>query len=564
MARWTLGTLVLIFPLFVVACGNASKTASGPDGGAGSVLPDGQQQGPDSDSGAGGVGAGGSDGTSSDARLGTGGMAGSSGTGGGGAGGLAVGGRAGGTGTGGAGFGGAGGSAMVGDAAPIVDVAIDAAVIDASPDAAVCIGPNPADVTCMSSKSQCVPSACACLQNSWACTADCRALPLCDAGAGLDRGPPARVDGSLDAVSDAAIPVEPFVAKSVSVGATYACALVDDGSLRCWGDNSCGQLGNGSFASSPVPVKVKGITNALVVSAGDCHTCAVLSSGAIQCWGSNARGELGDSQWTRSAVPMPVVGITNAVAVTTRGNAFTCALLADGTASCWGKEDYGELGSGVTMDQAEPMQVANIADGIAIQSGSSHTCVVSKSGAVQCWGRDMDGQIGDGRLGNNINATTPVSVLGVKSAVAIACGSAHACVILDDQTVTCWGSNAGPPYSTIAWTISATPLPVVSLAGVLAVAGGYESSCALLDDGTLRCWGNNANGELGDGTTRDRSSPVAVAGLSHAIAVSAGMVQTCALLDSGGIRCWGGNSYGQLGDGTTTDSPTPVNVAGTP
>jgi len=177
---------------------------------------------------------------------------------------------------------------------------------------------------------------------------------------------PVRVSG-IDGADDASTTV------SVSTGGQYSCALMANGTAKCWGSNGGGQLGNNSTTSSPVtePVAVSGIdgstqgSTAVSVRTGDYHSCALMADDSVTCWGFNGFGQLGDNSTTNSSVPIPVLGITqlrprsHAVSLST-GAHFSCALLADGTATCWGGNAEGELGDGSTADRLEPVRVLNV------------------------------------------------------------------------------------------------------------------------------------------------------------------------------------------------------------
>jgi len=369
-----------------------------------------------------------------------------------------------------------------------------------------------------------------------------------------------RGDGNPDG-TDAGIERPPLIAQAISVGESHACALVEGGGVVCWGDNFYGELGDGTTTSSPVPVRVSGLTDAIAIDAGWNHTCALLRSGEVRCWGDNDDGELGDNTATRRRTPVAPRGITDAIAVTASGTAFSCALLRDGTVRCWGTGGYGELGDGRVTTTIVPVTVTGVSDAVAIDSQGRHTCVLRATGGLLCWGDNEGGELGYGKSGPNTLQSIPIAVVGITNAVAVSCGSSHTCAILDGGSVQCWGANAGPPLSGgIPWTISATPLPVAGIAGATALAAGLEHTCALLPAGQMACWGDNQSGELGDGSMTLSATPVSVHGAAGATQVAAAVQQSCALLGGGHVACWGSNTAGQLGDGTTTSSPVPVSV----
>ena len=147
----------------------------------------------------------------------------------------------------------------------------------------------------------------------------------------------------------------------ITSGAMHSCALLNSGSVRCWGDNGFGQLGNGTTRDASVPIAVAGITNAVAIDSASTSlsTCAVLATGGVRCWGRNHNGQLGNGTTTDSSAPVTVTSITDAVAISA-GYSHTCALLADGTARCWGLNGSGQLGNGTTADSSTPVPVLNL------------------------------------------------------------------------------------------------------------------------------------------------------------------------------------------------------------
>jgi alpha-tubulin suppressor-like RCC1 family protein len=134
---------------------------------------------------------------------------------------------------------------------------------------------------------------------------------------------------------------------AIDAGELHTCAVRNDGTMRCWGYNADGQLGDGTQTDRPTPITVSGLTTAVTVSAGIFHTCAVLVGGTARCWGDNSSGQLGDNSTTRRRTPVNVASLTNAIAISA-GGFHTCALLADGTVRCWGENGNGQLGDGTT------------------------------------------------------------------------------------------------------------------------------------------------------------------------------------------------------------------------
>lgn len=367
-------------------------------------------------------------------------------------------------------------------------------------------------------------------------------------------------------------------AVAVSAGASYSCALLANGTVRCWGANFAGQLGMGTISGNQLtPVTVmtslnNPLTNAVAIAAGGGHTCALLANGPVRCWGQNTFGQLGDGTNITRLFPVAVSGFTNAIAIATH-NQHTCAVLANGTARCWGRNAAGALGDGTSVDRRSPVTVIvpsnPLPTVVAIETGDSHTCALLASGTAHCWGSNSNGQIGDGTIGGIRLTQVQVggSITSFGNAVAITAGSAHTCGLLADGSAKCWGSNSSGQLGISNTAPNNTaPTPVLGGGGSFTardIAAGRNHTCAVRANGTVACWGSNDSGQIGDGTIGGtRLSPVTVPGLTNVVAIAAGEAHTCALLGVGVPLCWGLNSSGQLGNGTVTSSPTPVGILG--
>ncbi len=351
---------------------------------------------------------------------------------------------------------------------------------------------------------------------------------------------------------------------AVATGGYHTCALTTAGGVKCWGANATGQVGDGTAGGNRmVPVDVAGLASgAAAIAAGGYHSCAVTTAGAVMCWGYNDRGQVGDNSAVQHPAPLFVPGLSGGVKAVAAGNFFTCALTTPGGVKCWGSNTAGQLGDDTTDTRPTPADVSGLASGVsAIGAGGAHACARTVAGAMKCWGSNIDGQLGDG---SGLRRLMPIDVRGLASGVThMALGLSHTCAVTHAGGAKCWGYNEFGELGDGTTINRREPVDVVGLSGGVAhMAAGGSHTCAVTSAGGAKCWGYARFGQLGDGSRTFRADPVDVPGLSDVAAVSAGAAHTCALTASGGVKCWGSNEGGKLGDGTTTDRPAPVNVAG--
>jgi len=202
---------------------------------------------------------------------------------------------------------------------------------------------------------------------------------------------------------------------AITAGYLHTCALTAAGAVKCWGYNRSGQLGDGTSgdgASKPTPVDVVGLDSGVVaITAGSRHTCALSTAGGVKCWGQNSFSQLGDGSTTDYTTPVDVVGLGSGVVAIAAGGAHTCVLSTAGGVKCWGWGWDGQLGDGSSGSggiKSTPVDVVGLGSGVAaITAGDLHTCALSTTGGVKCWGSNRYGQLGNGTAWR----TTPVDVL---------------------------------------------------------------------------------------------------------------------------------------------------------
>jgi PKD repeat protein/alpha-tubulin suppressor-like RCC1 family protein len=357
--------------------------------------------------------------------------------------------------------------------------------------------------------------------------------------------------------------LDPTVTQVVT-GSAHSCALTTSGGVKCWGSNLSGQLGDGTTTSRSTLADVAALTSDVVsISAGASHTCALTTWGAATCWGDNTSGQLGDGTLNNSAIPMEVVGLTSGVAALSAGGRHTCALLVSGGVKCWGANEAGQLGDGSVLSAPIPTAVFEMASGAkGVSAGDSHTCALMDAGGVKCWGANAAGQLGNA---STVGSLVPVSAVGIADAVVgISAGAFHTCVVTALGGAKCWGSNVGGQLGDGTTQNQQQAVDVWELtSGVTGISSGSIHSCAIMAGGGAKCWGENEFGALGDGTSTPSPVPVVVSGPSSGFStVSAGSTHTCGVSVGGGLKCWGGNNEGQLGDGTTTNRANAAHVVG--
>ncbi len=357
----------------------------------------------------------------------------------------------------------------------------------------------------------------------------------------------------------------PGAASAIAVGSRHNCALTAGGAVHCWGMNRSGQLGNGELADQETtPVAVQGLSSGVVaIAAGLDHTCALTSAGALLCWGDNSSGQLGDGTTTNRLVPTPVSGMGSAVAAISAGTRHSCAIGTSGALSCWGQNLYGQLGNGTTTASNVPVRVPIATPVSSVSAGSWYTCAVT-NGALFCWGTNHYDVLGTGAASSStVSSPSAVSALAT-GVLAVSAGRTHACALRQGGTAFCWGYNSYGGVGDGTTTDRPTPVQVQGLqSAVTGITAGNFHSCGVTAERRAVCWGYNAEGQLGGGSRIGRATPIPVAGMSSgAVEVKSGIYHTCAVDANGAVKCWGQNFSGQLGNDSEVGSSSPVAVQG--
>lgn len=334
-------------------------------------------------------------------------------------------------------------------------------------------------------------------------------------------------------------------AMSISTRGRSVCAVLDNGDLKCWGANGRGQLGTGDkydlgddpgeMGDSLKPVLLGG-AKAISVSAGDTHSCAVLAGGSIKCWGSDTNGQLGQDHRGELLSPkdLPAIKLARpAVAVSASpfldGSGSTCALLDNGAIQCWGAAEFVSKSSNTDLDQSgavgdyvgemSALPLLTFGTGRTAKSigAANVSAAVLDDGSLRLWG--TGGQLGQPELGSSEVGLAPAELASLpavqfgngKKVKSVSVSAYYACAVLDDGSLKCWGFGGSGELglgSKLSTSDAPKDIPSVNLGGARAqqVATGYDHTCVILDNGTVKCWGNNAYGQLGLGDLVNRGS----------------------------------------------------------
>ena len=379
------------------------------------------------------------------------------------------------------------------------------------------------------------------------------------------------------------------MAHALAAGGAFTCALHTEGGTvlpYCWGANAKGQLGIGKesdpVATNSKPVLIGNLSGAKIigVSAGGAHACAWTDSGKAKCWGDNAKAQLGYGELDPHSSPPTAVALASvdfSMTSMSLGYSHSCALGSKG-ARCWGSNTEGELGLGISDDPVgdKPSDLASLPETfiggttLQVSIGKNSTCLVTTEGALSCYGIGPVAGLGlaasVGKVPNEVGSNTAKLDLGGKVR-EVATGYEHACAILDDGSVKCWGNNTLGQLGSAALEAGITLAANTSLAAVplgakaLTISAGGGTTCAIVEGGRVKCWGNNASGQLGLGNkSPDQSTADAVAKRvpflvreQRVVGLAVGTQHVCASVEGGNIYCWGENDNGQLGVTTSGD-----------
>ncbi len=359
---------------------------------------------------------------------------------------------------------------------------------------------------------------------------------------------------------------------------SFTCGVTEGGTLKCWGDNTYSQLGDGTTSQSNSPVDVgSGYSK---VSAGGAGACAVDTSDGLMCWGKmQATNDLStsSSSYPSSIVPTAIDSGETYTSVAAGGE-HRCAITLSGVLKCWGASTNGALGDGVSDTFTSPVEIDPGTTYDSVSVSSTHTCartgVGQAIGEVRCWGDNFSGQLGDGQ---GHTRTHPLALTAQTEFKSISAGGgwwlalpigysalsvAHTCGVTATDQAVCWGSNEYNQVGNAEDSDATTPVEIDAGEAYLKIASGSNFSCGITPAGALKCWGDDFYEQLGLGAGEQDSGRPLQVDSSIYIDVAAGgsldRAHACAIRDDGSAYCWGSNDHFQLGKGGTAETPQPV------
>ncbi|HTM19966.1 MAG TPA: hypothetical protein VL172_05650, partial [Kofleriaceae bacterium] len=354
-------------------------------------------------------------------------------------------------------------------------------------------------------------------------------------------------------------------ATAIGLGRQHACALRAGGDVVCWGgadyesfgfprdcpkDRTAQRTGDNGrevmislYCAAPLPVAGLGKVDELVHGLG--HACALDHAGGVHCWGGMGAGELGNREHGAGGSPA-AVDVTfpapsapsgaKAVAIAARGN-WTCAALVGGTVSCWGGAPFDEMPA-ARGGSVKPVTITGLTGVTDVALGVYHACVILRDGGVRCWGYNGSGELGDGSTERRMAPVTPPGLPPIAEvAMPWSQSSSHTCARSRAGEVYCWGNNGAGQVQPGGPVHVATPVKVAGIAGATALALSSQGSCALVG-GVPRCWGSVV---APPGTVLG-GKPAPLAGLDHIAEIGLGETVACARRDDGSVWCWGNRS----------------------
>jgi alpha-tubulin suppressor-like RCC1 family protein len=281
---------------------------------------------------------------------------------------------------------------------------------------------------------------------------------------------------------------------AIAVGAYHSCALTHSGGVQCWGQNRSGQLGDGTTTDITAPVHVQGLTGpVLQLTSGYAHTCALMSGGEVLCWGQNTDGQLGDGTTLDRSTPVAVSGLEGEILTIKAGWTYTCIIDDQGELTCWGSGPFDPENGRLQTNFDTPTRLDWLGSGFqALATGVYHLCLVTQDGAIECRGSIFSPE------NPSSGSTFDLSELTGEVRQIVA-GADFSCVLTAGGGVKCWGDNYFGQLGDGTF-LSNNPVDAKGLTqGVEAIGSGEYIGCALTSDGGVKCWGDTSFPMTGEG-----------------------------------------------------------------
>lgn len=394
---------------------------------------------------------------------------------------------------------------------------------------------------------------------------------------------------------------------TIGLGHYHTCGILIDTTLRCWGDNWNGILGDNQITNltrvTPKTINILPLTDKeeeeghslmgqnypTQLAVGPHKTCIVMSDSSLICteYDHDEHKYKLMSKFMHEEVRYVDVGGLIEEEELVFGAyiedlSHSCIITVGNVLKCWGYNAYGQVGNGRISqeNQYRPVAIDLLGGGHSeminqtstsssscykVALGSYHTCAITLDDhLLKCWGFNKHGQIGDGTFAPR-HKPTSIDIGLFEHATDIALGQYHSCAITNAtvNNLKCWGYNRFGQVGDGTTIRKNIPTTLTSVGITIQVALGYHHTCAIMGDDVLnmdkylslvlKCWGSNRSGQLGDGTKINRHDPVMIfmnKSNHHAVLINLGAYHSCAILDDDSLWCWGGNDFGQLGDGT--------------
>ncbi len=270
----------------------------------------------------------------------------------------------------------------------------------------------------------------------------------------------------------------------VAMGFSHAAVLRADSTVWVWGSGLFGQLGNGQIGPGTigsVPAQVPGLSGVTAIATGGYHTLALMADGSIRSWGLNANGQLGDLTTDNRATPVNVVG--PAASSVVAGNNHSLMLRSDGSIWAWGSNGQGQLGDGTIVDKWEPAPTLANSNFISVKAGVLHSLALKSDGTAWAWGYNLYGRLGDG---SQTDRWSPVQITALSDVVEICGGAGHSLARTGDGGVWAWGNNEWGQLSIGTNTNSTVPVRVLLDCGFAAISGSVDAQLLTVQPNPFR------------------------------------------------------------------------------